>query len=839
MTGIVTEPVATTSERAARVFRLPSETAQRFFLLVGAVMLTSLFIYESLYYTVHQERERALLSHCQAVAETISDPLQSQSREIACRAPAQRQRVRWTAQFLPTTLVATLVIGSLLPALRRRRRKLSRVPDVGGLDARVEHLAARLGLKSLPRMSWQPRRVGGAATAFGLPGRPELEVSPGTVVLGATDPARCDAIVGHELAHLRNRDILIGGFAAASFAAFVLVSAAPFVVGLALSHIGGAIVATGLARLALLAILVAVAQRGVLRAREHEADVRAASADIDVRPGFTTPTTARERWSWRVAKPLASHPSSARRLHVLQQPELLLRASPLQAAAAGFLAFLPIPTLSRLVSGYLSGSSATNEGLLWAAAVLAVPLGAWLAIAAVRHAATSAASPRTSLAVGACVAGGAMTALLLYQESLYQTMSLLNGGLTEIIGLGLLALVVVGFVVWLFALARVTPEATVATRWRVVALVVVAALGLGVLVGQLARVWFFARFADAGTAMGKDPALAVAEVVGAYMATPWVAVLLAAVALASLMVSTRPSRPEVLALLLVGIGGGLVAFVGMRVMEERLADIASKELREHALLTIRYALVAPALIATGAVGAAVVGAWHKKDQSFQFSLACALVAALVGSTAVTLLHRSRGAGLGTDKLEFVLAPIVVYAILGSLAVGALVALFRPPGPAWLRVGLVILLVVGSAPLAAAYVAAPAPLLREIPAFAKWMRGDAAPVFEVVDVCQTYTIEPLAPSQAVPLAEFASQAIAVVDAALWETDDLRRETRILRQSLIACREGAAAAAKGDTAAAKANLTRSLCLTDEFGSFFTGLEGRPTQQAPATKAICGGN
>ena len=832
------EPAAT-AERAASIFRLPSETAQRFFLLVGAVMLTSLFIYESLYYTVHQERERALLSRCQAEAQTISDPLQAQSREIACRAPAQRRRVRWTAQFLPTTLVAAVVVGSLLPALRRRRRKLSRVPDVGGLDARVEYLATRLGLKRLPRMSWQPRRVGGAATAFGLPARPELEVSPGTVVLGATDPARCDAIVGHELAHLRNRDILIGGFAAASFAAFVLVAAAPFVVGVALSDIGGAIVATGLARLALLAIIVAVVQRGVLRAREHEADVRAASAGIDVGPAFTTAPMAREGWARRAIKPLASHPSSARRLHVLQQPELLLRSSPLQAAAAGFLAFLPIPTLSRLVSGYLSGSSATNEGLLWAAAVLAVPLGGWLAISAVRHAVTSDGSPRTSLVVGASVAAGAVTALLLYQDSLYQEMSLLNGGLTEIFGLGVLAVAVVGFVVWLFALAQVTPEPTVATRRRMAALVVVAAIGLGVLVGQLARVWFFARVTDAGTAAGKDPALAVAEIVHAYVATPWVAFLLAAVALASLMLSRQPARREILALLLIGIGGGVVGFVGMRIMEERLADIAAKQLREQALLTIRYTLLAPALIAAGGVGAAVVGAWHKKERSYQFCLACALVAALVGSTAVMLLHRSRGARLGTDQLEFVLAPIMVYAIIGSLALGALAALFRPPGPAWLRVGLVTLLVVATGPVAAAYVAAPAPLLREIPAFSQWIGGEAGPVLEVVDVCQAYTSEPLAPTEAVRLADFASEAIALVDGARWEADDLRRETRVLRQSLIACREGAAAASGGDTAAAKMNFTRSLCLTSEFLSFFAGLEGRPAQRVPATKAVCSGS
>ena len=148
----------------------------------------------------------------------------------------------------------------------------------------INALSGEAGLTSSPGLRWQPVDARALGLAFGPPGRRELAFTGGLVPLAVRDPPAFRSIVLHELAHIRNRDVDLAYYAIGIWRALVVVAIIPFVVTLLdelLSDPG--IVGSFGWRLLALVPLVYLVRAGILRAREHDADVRASTREPEIR----------------------------------------------------------------------------------------------------------------------------------------------------------------------------------------------------------------------------------------------------------------------------------------------------------------------------------------------------------------------------------------------------------------------------------------------------------------------------------------------------------------------------------------------------------------------------
>lgn len=156
-------------------FALPSETTLRFVLLIVAVLGTSIFISNWLYFTLtNSRREVERIGVClqaeRTATQTTGDALFGGQILQACMAPGDHQKARW---MLAGPAGALLLGGALYlgwPAAMRRRRQLRPLaPDVPQVADAVAALSREAGLRRAPEVLWNPMRSAGGAIAFGTP----------------------------------------------------------------------------------------------------------------------------------------------------------------------------------------------------------------------------------------------------------------------------------------------------------------------------------------------------------------------------------------------------------------------------------------------------------------------------------------------------------------------------------------------------------------------------------------------------------------------------------------------------------------------------------------------
>jgi len=161
------------------------------------------------------------------------------------------------------------------PAWRIARQRLVPAEPLPGVGERLRELSRLAGARVRFVADLRSRRASGLA--FGHAGRRYVLINRGLIGVGQRDPATFRAIVAHELAHVRNRDIDVAYLTVALWRVFL----AAFVVP-ALLLFGGALDAAGtesltgessgrlatLWQLALLAVLVLLNHHAVLRERE-------------------------------------------------------------------------------------------------------------------------------------------------------------------------------------------------------------------------------------------------------------------------------------------------------------------------------------------------------------------------------------------------------------------------------------------------------------------------------------------------------------------------------------------------------------------------------------------
>jgi Zn-dependent protease with chaperone function len=334
-------------ERRPRLnpFAFPADTAFRVGLLVVAVVGANLYVWQWISIASQNAAEQRA-----GALECIALPFGEYS---ACVSELYRYQVAWmlggTAALLLVT--AALMVAMPLWITRRRRLRPLQAEDAPAAVAEVHELAREQGLRE-PRLYWNPLDQSSGGLAFGHPGRYSIAVGGGLIVQQVADPPAFRAVVRHELAHIRNRDVGITYFTLAIWYAFLLVSIVPF--ALTLLDEGAETVWSLLWRLAFLAALVFLTRNAVLRSREIYADLRASEADGPdgalrrVLAALPRPAPGRLGTLRRV------HPDPGERLAAVDDTRTLFPLGAVVAFTAGLSSTIAYESVVQLLSTYFA-----------------------------------------------------------------------------------------------------------------------------------------------------------------------------------------------------------------------------------------------------------------------------------------------------------------------------------------------------------------------------------------------------------------------------------------------------------------------------------------------------
>ena len=145
-----------------------------------------------------------------------------------CYSGAERTEAWWGLLGVGVLIAAAGAIFLAQPWWYRRRMHLSELGGDGAaaLMSRLEGVRQRAGTGPVIWLL-QPLNVHLSAFAFGRPRRRFVAVSGGAAVAAVRKPAAFDAVILHELAHIKNRDIDQTYLALAIWRAFVVTALLP------------------------------------------------------------------------------------------------------------------------------------------------------------------------------------------------------------------------------------------------------------------------------------------------------------------------------------------------------------------------------------------------------------------------------------------------------------------------------------------------------------------------------------------------------------------------------------------------------------------------------------
>ena len=297
---------------------LPSSTALRMVVVAVALVVSGLFVGTGLHNALDDSWVRTILG-C-----ISGDPLDIEA-QLRCQAPAEQARaaVALGAAAVVGILAAAVVL--IAPGIVRSRRRL--VPAdrrFGPAVHTVAQLAAAEGTR-VPGVLIGPAAMG-EPFCVGRPGDYQIALPRKLALLG--NPALFQALVRHELAHLAHHDVALSWLARSLWYVLGPLLALPIVVTLA--HGETLLALDILWRSAVLLGVVLLVVRALLRAREYDADLRAARL-ADVRHVLDVELSRRPVRSrgWRAA--LAWHPAAAS----FRRPATCRSTRPIAISTAG------------------------------------------------------------------------------------------------------------------------------------------------------------------------------------------------------------------------------------------------------------------------------------------------------------------------------------------------------------------------------------------------------------------------------------------------------------------------------------------------------------------------
>ena len=387
------EPSEPTPPLGARLspFVFPSDTTFRFLLLLVAVVGANLYVWNWLHTVYGIDQEAAIDAYLVCDAErraafsglTINDTASLEAASDAFTACVQEVNSALPWWMIGGTLLllgTAAAILFLLPLWIARRRRL-RPLDAQEAPEVAEELAAlarESGLEEEPRWLWNPLDPSPTGLAFGRPGRHSVALMGGLVTRRFADPPAFRAVVRHELAHLKNRDVDLTYATVALWYAFLLVGVLPFLVTIA--DQGAEFVFSLVWRVLALAVLVYLTRNAVLRAREIYADVRASVPDGPegalrrILSGFPERPTSVWRRLWRV------HPDPSQRLATVDDPRRLFPLGLLVTFGVGVASTIAYTSVFLLISQFISDPITIHllaAGVFAPLAMAAIGVGIW------------------------------------------------------------------------------------------------------------------------------------------------------------------------------------------------------------------------------------------------------------------------------------------------------------------------------------------------------------------------------------------------------------------------------------------------------------------------------
>jgi Zn-dependent protease with chaperone function len=336
---------------------LPAPTTGLYFLFIASLLAVGLFVGSWMHNVVLGRDWIKGVSSCLAV-----DLAQQQ----ACTAPVEVRRGLWSVAGAGVMLVLATGALFVVPLVIQRRRKLKPpLPKHQPVLDRIAQLADEAGLIRVPKVFIGPSAMRDAFS-FGRPGSPAVAIPPKVFGLLAR-PGPADGVVLHEFAHIRHRDIELAWLARSSWYVAVLVLLIP-VMGAIWE--GPSLMPYYLWRAVLLIVLVEVVTALVLRAREYDADLRAASrvSSLDTLRASLglLPQSSNSNWIQRLRK---RHPTSEERREVLESPQVAADTSFLRALCTGMLAGILGPLMISSATPLLAGTNLFLGGI-WTSSVV-------------------------------------------------------------------------------------------------------------------------------------------------------------------------------------------------------------------------------------------------------------------------------------------------------------------------------------------------------------------------------------------------------------------------------------------------------------------------------------
>lgn len=598
----------------------PSSTSLRMVLVAVALVVSGLFVGTALYNAI-DDSWTARIVGCVA-----ADPVDV-GAQLACQAPAERERVLAASGAAVALVLLATVVVLVMPAVLSRRRKLVAAdPRYAQALQAVAAMAAAEGVPT-PRVLVGPPAKVVAPFCLGRPGDYRIAL-PRKLALGGGAPL-FQALVRHELAHIAQNDVALSWLARSLWYVLAVLLALPVVVTAA--YDGDPVFALEILwRSAVLLLVVFLVVRALLRAREFDADLRAARAPgvHDVLDGALAGQPA-EPGGWRAW--CRWHPSAARRRAVLADPAASVALTWMDGLTVGFLAALTLPIVTGIASAALLGLGVAGLSALVGTLAVGPLAGATLGIGLWRQALVT---PRAHRGATAPVAMGVLLGAAL-------------GGLGSLAGVDVapdppvaVPLALGGAAVLTGGFAELVVRGSRATGYLLPA-------GAGA-VATTALLWA-AQNAELLTAAGGWLLLSAWMTTAGTLLVP----LIATGMLAAAAVAVRPPRGA----LLVGFGAGLGGGVGL----------------------VGYRLA--------------VGPTSDTTEQLERFFAVVLGAGLVGALAVALLGLTRGvAGIGAGLLAGPVATITAgasYLTLNTALGGGALPLAWPLLGAALPIGVLL------------------------------------------------------------------------------------------------------------------------------------------------------
>lgn len=382
-------------------FLFSPNTNFRFALLVLAIVGSSLFIYETLFFQTFANEYFQAIQDCIQEAnrlhpgETLDEVNLANQHANRCNEKDEQRQAQWILSRFVLLLVLAVVIYLLMPIWRIWRDKLtafSAEDDPEVMNCLTE-FCQEAQLSKRPKFFLRALNPSPSGLAFGCLGRYYIVLNGGLIMQFYQSKERFKAILRHELAHLQNKDIDKTYFSLALGIAFLLAGIFPLVWGTitTLSFSNWAQVPRVIFSAGLFSLLVYIALASVLRSREMYADVRASVNEDSYKTlqnEFSTEAGS-EYTSWRQLFRL--HPTPALRRKVLQDTHLLSQMTYGEAFMTGILSTIGLSAIDNFLSAWLPaelesiGSTTFLVTLILTSfTTLAIGIGVWQAVFSAR-----------------------------------------------------------------------------------------------------------------------------------------------------------------------------------------------------------------------------------------------------------------------------------------------------------------------------------------------------------------------------------------------------------------------------------------------------------------------